>query len=102
LREDQIGLRGHQLFRESPDLVDVAATPTNLHPQIGAVRPTQLGKPLREAGKLSLSLGIVFVQRHEHADPPHPASLLCCYDARPCNHCTAESRDEFASPHGPL
>jgi hypothetical protein len=40
LREDQIGLRSHQLFRECPDLVDVAAAPPNLDPQIGAVHPT--------------------------------------------------------------
>src|SRR6202011_3234759 len=95
LREDQIGLPGHQLFRENPDLVNVAAAPTNLDPQIRAVRPTQLGKPLREPGKLSLSLEIVFAQRHEHADPPRPVRFLRECDERPCDRCAPKQTDEL-------
>jgi hypothetical protein len=45
LRDDQVGLQGDELFRESSYLIDVAATPTNLHPQVAAFDPSQFSKP---------------------------------------------------------
>ena len=60
--ENHIGLQSHQLFRESPYPIDVASAPTNLHPQVAAFDPSQFREPLREAGELSLPLGITFSQ----------------------------------------
>jgi hypothetical protein len=62
LRDDQVGLQGDELFRESPYLIDVAPTPTNLGPQVAAVDLSKFGKPLRKPGELGLPLGITFGQ----------------------------------------
>jgi hypothetical protein len=46
-----------------------------VHPHVAAI-PTQVRKCLRERGDDSLPQGIVFVERHEHADAPHAVALL--------------------------
>jgi hypothetical protein len=50
--------------------------PTNVHAQVVAIDPTQLRKSLRELEKVRLSLRIIFIERHQNADPPRSA-LLC-------------------------
>jgi hypothetical protein len=53
-----------------------------------ATGPTQLRKRLRESGELGLSLGISFVERHQHPDPPHTLDLLRVGCDRPRCHPT--------------
>ena len=96
--EDHVGLQVDQLFREHPHPVDVAGGPTNVHPQIAAIGPTQLRKPLRERGEPGLSLRIVFVARHQHADPPHAVGLLRARRQRPRRR-APKPRDELPPPH---
>jgi hypothetical protein len=92
--EDHVGLQFDQLFREGPHPVNTAGGPTNLQPHGTAVRPTQLRKPLREVGEPASCLGIVFIERHQHADPAHPISLLRARHDRP-RCCTAECSNKF-------
>jgi hypothetical protein len=40
-------------------------------------------------------LAIVFIVRHQDADPLHPSGLLCARHHRPCRR-APEPRDEFA------
>jgi hypothetical protein len=55
---------------------------------------------LRERRHASLRLGLVFVERHEHADAPHTVALLRTCRERPR---AAKESDELApskaSPH---
>jgi hypothetical protein len=99
VREDCVGSQIDQLFREHPHQVDIAGGPTNVHPQITAIDPTQLLKPLRERGEPGLRLGIGFAQCHEHADPPHAVGLLRPRRERPSDRRAAHQRDELPSPH---
>jgi hypothetical protein len=68
-----------QFFRKRPYLVNVAGGPTNVHVHAAAVSPTQLGNPLCERGEEGPYLKIVFIEPHQHADPPDAVALL-----RPC------------------
>src|SRR5271166_1511066 len=65
--EDHVGLQVDQFFREHPHPIDVATGPTNVHPHVAAICPTQLLKLPREPGKPDLCVKIVFVEPHEHA-----------------------------------
>jgi len=72
-------LQADQLLRERRYPIGVTAAPTKVHPQVATIAPTQVRKRLNERRNESLRQGIVFVERHEHADAPHPLPLL-----RPC------------------
>src|SRR5260370_10698235 len=96
LRQDHVGLYGDQLFRESPCPIYVAATPTNLHPEVATVGPTTFCKALHELGKLGLSFGVVFFHAHQHADAPHPLALLRPRRERPRRRPTAQQRKDLA------
>jgi hypothetical protein len=50
---------------------------------------------LRECGEVGLSLGIVFVVRHEHADAAYAVALLRAHSEWPYSR-AADSSDEFA------
>src|SRR5262249_8956596 len=54
----------------------VIAGPLNVHPHVAAIGPTQVCKRLSERSEASLPHGIVFIERHEHADAPHAVALL--------------------------
>ena len=59
MRKDYVGLQVEQLFRGLPHPVNVAGGPTNVHPQVTAIGPTQLRKSLREPGEVGFCLRIV-------------------------------------------
>jgi hypothetical protein len=48
----------------------------------------------------SLCSRVAFGERHQHADPPHPARLLRARGEWPSGCRTSEQRDELATPHG--
>jgi hypothetical protein len=91
-------LQANQLLRNRSYSIDVSAVPSKVHPHVAAVGPTQARKRLRERGDNSLRQGIVFVERHEHADAPHAAVLLRARCERPRRR-AAKERDEFAPLH---
>jgi hypothetical protein len=88
-------LQADQLVRERLCPNVVTAVPSKVHPHVAAIGPTQARKRLSERRNVSRRHGIVFVERHEHADAPHPLALLCVRRERP-RRCAAESTDEFA------
>jgi hypothetical protein len=90
-------VQADQLLRERSYLIDVGAAPTKVNPHAAPIGPTQVPKRLRERGEATHRRRIVFVKRHEHADPPHPAALLRPRRERP-RHRAAECSDEFAPP----
>jgi hypothetical protein len=65
--------------------IDVIAVPPKVNPHVAAIGPTQAGKRLSERRVATLLLGIVFVERHEHADAPYPLTLLRARRQRPCD-----------------
>jgi len=69
-------LQTNELLRERSYPIDVTATQTEFHPHIAAIGPTQVRKRLSERREASLRPGIVFIARHEHADPPQAVALL--------------------------
>src|SRR6516165_6844004 len=64
--------------------------------RVAAIGPTQARKRLSERRDLSLRLGIVFVERREHADAPHAVALLRLRRERPRRCRAAEETDEVA------
>jgi hypothetical protein len=102
---NDVGLQAHQLLRERWYPIDVIAVPPKVHPHVAAIGPAQARKRLRERRNESLRQRIVFVERHEHADAPHPPALLRPRRERPCCR-AAERSDEFApskaNAHQPL
>ena len=91
-------MQADQLLRKPSNPIGVTAAPTNVHPHVAAVGPTQARKRLREGREATLLLGIIFVARHENANAPHAVALLC--QRRERRSCRApEPRDELSSLH---
>jgi hypothetical protein len=105
LCHDDFGLEADQLLRARSYPIDDRAGPSNVHPQVAAIGPTQARKRLRERRDVSLRHGIVFVEWHEHADASHAVALLGARRERPRRR-TAERSDELApskaNPHLPV
>src|SRR5262249_50711167 len=58
------------------------------------------GQPLRERRDAFQSSPIAFDGAHEHANAPHPLTLLRARRQWPRRRATAEKCDEFPPPHG--
>jgi hypothetical protein len=95
--QDDVGLRADQLLRERSYPIGVTAGPANVHPHVAAIDPTQVPERLSEGREAMLLLGIVFVERHKHADAPQAVPLLPPRRQRPSHH--AEPSNEFAPSH---
>ena len=76
-------MQADQFLRERSYPIDVTAAPTNVHMHVAAIGPAQARKRLSERREGSLLDGIVFVERHEHADAPYPVALLRARRERP-------------------
>src|SRR6516165_7281755 len=96
--QDDVGLQADQLLRDRSYPIGVTASITKVHPHVAAIGPTQAREGLRERREHSLRHGIVFVERHEHADAPHAVALLRARRERACRRAT-EERDELAAIH---
>jgi hypothetical protein len=94
--QDDVGLQADQLLSELSYRIDVAAVPTNVHPHVAAIGPTQVRKRSSERRDATHIHGIVFVARHEHADPPHAVALLRTRHQRPRRR-APEPSDELPS-----
>jgi hypothetical protein len=91
-------LQADQLLRERSHPTDFTAAPTNIHPHGAGIGPTQVCKGLRERRDGRLPRRIVFVGRHEHADPPHPLTVLRTRHVRPSRRAN-KPRDERSALH---
>src|SRR5262245_31369047 len=78
--------------------VGIALSPSIVDPNIAILHPSQLLQTFLEGCRPSPDLGIALVQRHQHADAPHPFGLLRARRKRPHRR-AAEKRDELASFH---
>src|SRR6202043_1896720 len=96
--QNDVGFQVNQLLRDRSYPIDVTAAPTKVHPHVAAIGPTQVRKRLRERRDAKLHRRIVFVERHEHTDAPHPLRLLRLRSERPRCRAT-EQRDELAPFH---
>jgi hypothetical protein len=85
-----------QLLRERSYPIGVIAKPPKVHPYVAAIGPTQARKRLRERRVARLRLRIIFIERHEHADPPHAVALLRARRDRQCRR--AGKRDDEIAP----
>src|SRR6516165_997426 len=65
----------------APTKTIVSVGPSNVHPHVAAIGPTQVRKRLRERRDARPIQRIVSVARHEHADASHAVALL-----RPGHH----------------
>src|SRR6516165_3746842 len=93
---DDIRLQTDQLLRKRSYPIGVITAPTKVRPHVAAIGPTEVRKRLRERRVAMLLLRIVFVEQHEHADPPYAVALLRPRHHRPRRR-AAEPRDEMPS-----
>src|SRR5262249_28405063 len=84
--------------RERSYPIGVTAAPTNVHPHVAAIGPTQVRKCLRERSDGRLRRRIVLFLPHYHADPPHALGLLRPHRQRPRRR-TPQTGDERPSFH---
>jgi hypothetical protein len=86
-------------MRERSHPIGVKVAPPKVYPQVATIGPTQVRERLRGRRVATLSLRIVFVVRHEHADPPHAVTLLRSRHHRPRRR-ARKPRDELSPSHG--
>jgi hypothetical protein len=68
-----------------------------LEPDVAALRPAELQKPLAQRRDPRQSFRIILEVRHQHANAPHPLALLRACREWPRGGRAAEQRDEFPS-----
>src|SRR5262249_33978770 len=96
--DDYVGRERHQFCRVSPYAADVAPTKARLDLDVAAFGPAQFTKSLQERCEAGASFRIVCGPVYQHADAPHPLSLLRARRQRPRRR-AAEQRDELAAHH---
>src|SRR5262245_29114671 len=89
----QLSGRSHGLIRSARAL----SFPANVDPEIVALHPCELPKPLPECRDEGLSFRVALGICHQHADPAHCTGLLHPCRQRPRRR-AAEQRDELAAP----
>ncbi len=99
-RKNEVGLQGDEflgklLYR----LPIVGFRPAHVDPDAAAFLPAELPEALPERRNVGLGFRVALGISHQHADPSQQAALLRPRRKRPCGKRTAESSDEFASPH---
>jgi hypothetical protein len=92
------GCKADQLLRKRAYPTGVTAGPAKVYLHVAALGPTQVRKGLRERRKARPHHRLVFVERDEHADPPHAVTLLRPRHHRPRGH-APEPRDELPTLH---
>ena len=99
MREDHIGLQGHQFFCKRLKLFCPASREATVDADITALRPSAPFEPLPECREARLRFWIVFGIAHQHGDAPHAIGLLRARTERPHGRRTTEKLDEFAPLH---
>jgi hypothetical protein len=94
--QDDVGHQRDQFRRVCALAVDVVCAPSNVDARVAADRPSRFLQPLEECRKAGLPFRVVCSPIHEHANAPHPLSLLRARCERP--RCDAADRSyKFAS-----
>src|SRR5262245_27723109 len=98
--DNHIWCRAHQFFCQRMRALNVACSPVIVRSDVASLRPTQILQRLAEGRNTGLSLGVALGKAHQHADPPHPLTLLRAHHSGPRRRCAAaEQRDELAAFH---
>ena len=93
-----VGLQADQLLRKRSHAIVITAMPPKVHPHVAAVAPTQVRKSLSERRVAKLTLRVVFVAPHQHADAPDVVALLRPRHHRPRRRAN-KPRDERSALH---
>jgi hypothetical protein len=88
-----------EFLRASPHAVEVVLAPAILGAKIATFRPSELLEAVAQRREAVLRFRIILGCRHQHADAPHPLSLLRACHERPRSRRAAEQRDELAALH---
>src|SRR5262249_41844676 len=97
--KDYIRCQRHQFGGVFARIVNIASAPAVLDLNVVPDSPAQLLQSLQERRVAGLRLRIVRGVGHEHADAPHPLTLLRARRERPAGRSTAKQRDERAAVH---
>src|SRR5215468_8421546 len=95
----KVGLQCDELLRIPTHRLRVESSPANFYPNILAVHPSELLKPLAEYRHVGLIMRVALRSRHQDAEARHPVALLRMRPERPCSCHPTEQRDEIAPPH---
>src|SRR5262245_45932848 len=96
---DDVRREGDQFRRVSATALDIRCSKAVVNPDVTAVCPSQLLQSLQQRPHARLCLRIVLRQVHQHADAPHPLSLLRLRPEWPCRRRASEQRNELAASH---
>src|SRR5215472_739422 len=96
MRENDVRLQCNQIFREHLILICFARPKTDVDVDVATRRPSELLDPLQESGKARLYVRLVLSGGQQHANAPHPLTLLRARRERPRDR-TAEQRDELTA-----
>src|SRR5215468_1523438 len=79
----KVGLQCDELLRIPSHRLRVEPGPANFYPNILAVLPSELLKPLAEYRHVGLILRVALRSRHQDAEAAHPVALLRMRPERP-------------------
>jgi hypothetical protein len=97
--EDQVGLQIDEFLRKFAHQIRIRHWPAMLDPDVTALCPAELQKPLAQRRSPPRGFRIVLGIRHQHADARHPLWLLRARCERPRKRRAAEQSDEVAAVH---
>src|SRR5262249_52759323 len=99
--KDDLGLQVDQLLSKPLYLANLAASPTNVDPNVAAIGPTDCLHLVHKRLEPDLSFRIAIGIRRQHGDPRHSAVLLRARRERPrgrSSYCLMKSRRRIAFP----
>src|SRR5262245_27689872 len=94
--EDDVRRERGQFGCVSANVVGIDSSPTNVDPQVAADGPTECLQLLLESAEAGLIFRSVRSCGQEHADVPHPVTLLRARLERPRGRRAAEQGDATA------
>src|SRR6516225_9682122 len=95
---DDIGRALNQLAGEACDAIGVGISPTVFDLEVLALDPAQLMQRLSKNLEAGADIGVVFRDRHQHANPPYPIARLSYRPARR-DCCPTAEQQQIAALH---
>src|SRR6516162_9553320 len=95
---DDIGRALNQLAGEACDAIGVGISPTVFDLEVLALDPAQLMQRLSKNLEAGADIGVVFRDRHQHANPPYPIARLSYRPARR-GCCPTAEQQQIAALH---
>src|SRR4029453_6786752 len=93
---DYVRRHADQFSCKGASLVGIAPSPTIVDLDIASLNPAKVFEASPQRRNIGLSLRIALGVSHEHANAPHPLSLLRARRERPGGRCAAGHSDELA------